>query len=95
MTSIDSVNILISPNPSMHSEVPYPTPTLVSLVWLTCFLQQIPTLQRFFFQSSFSQMKWLYLKVVCQAKYFASRLRNVRNLVRQAMNTQLYSRMEE
>lgn len=44
MISIDSVNILISLHPSMHSEVPYPTPTQ----WV---------LFSFFFSSRFSLFK--------------------------------------
>lgn len=66
MISIDSVNILISLYPSMHSEVPYPTPTqwvLFSFV----FLQQIPTLQTIFSRALFwrrngSNSKWLASK---------------------------------
>lgn len=52
MISIDSVNILISLHPSMHAEVPHPTPTKWVL-FSFFFLQQIPTLQIIFSRALF------------------------------------------
>lgn len=66
MISIDSVNILISLHPSMHFEVPYPTPTQWVL-FSFLFLQQIPTLKTIFSRAIFqrwngSNSKWLMRK---------------------------------
>lgn len=52
MISIDSVNILISLHPRMHSELPHPTPTKWAL-FSFFFLQQIPTLQTIFSRALF------------------------------------------
>lgn len=78
MISIDSVNILISLHPSMHFEVPYPTPT--QWVLFSFFYSPADShSSNHLFQSSFSKMKWIQLKIVVKERNFMEHPGNGRN----------------